>query len=88
MTDANRIDNSASERRLAVEALAEARYLVQGGFDRAAAVRAYYAEIVTRLAYLREASDYATDRVVTREEAGEAVSLAEKFLRATGIEVE
>jgi uncharacterized protein len=129
VTDANRKDNSVAERKLAVEALAEARYLLQGGFERAAAVRAYYAafhasrgllvakgvqpkthdglrrmlglhavlagelsagdaEIVTRLAYLREASDYATDRVVTREEAAEAVSLAEQFLRATGIKVD
>ena len=126
MTAANREENATAEQRMAEEALAEARYLLQGGFSRAAAVRAYYAvfhasrrllvaqgvqpktheglrrmlglhevlsgrlsasdaEIVTRLAYLREASDYATDRAVTREEPEEAVASAERFLRATGL---
>lgn len=126
MTAANREDNAAAEQRMARDALAEARYLLHGGFARAAAVRAYYAvfhasrgllvgqgvqtktheglrrmlalhgvlagrlstsdaEIVTRLAYLREASDYATDREITGPEAEEAVALAEHFLKATGV---
>lgn len=128
MTDANRKDNSEAERRLSQEALAEARYLLEGGFERAAAVRAYYAvfhasrallvakgiqtksheglrrmlglhcvlsgelsaadaEVVMRLAYLREASDYATDRPVPRAEAEEAIARAARFLAAAGVVV-
>lgn len=126
MTEGNRRANAEAERGLAREAVAEARYLLEGGFSRAAVARAYYAvyhasralllakgvdpktheglrrmlglhcvlpgelepkaaDLVAKLAYQREASDYAADRPVSRAEAQDAVAQAETYLKATGI---
>jgi uncharacterized protein (UPF0332 family) len=52
MTDDNRRTNAAEESRRGDECLAEAKYLLEGGFGNAAVSRAYYAAFHWALALL------------------------------------